>query len=331
MVLYRNEEYMNDKSNEEINNGSEEKYDLYTEQIVSNPWKRVRKIAIHISRIVGSAVLFGVIAGIIMVLINMGAGTYFNNNEENSSPQITIPTDKQSDTEESDAYASEYEKDTDEYFAEEVEPSLETEGNIIESDKYFSETDSENSTGINVADMKQFEALMDSYIAANGYKDIESIIENKLNRYRPGIEELEHIFAEIKVKTTELNKSIVTLSMPVATTDVLGQDYIPASQVNEAEGLIVAEDKRWFYVLASYENIKNADIVWAIFNDGSSVEADFVKADVTTGLAIVKCRKYELGDYDSNKVKTAILGNSYIVSQGEPLILRGTIYSFLNI
>ena len=47
----------------------EQEYSLYTEKIVKKPGSRIKRAVKHIAKVIGSAVLFGVVSGLVLSVV----------------------------------------------------------------------------------------------------------------------------------------------------------------------------------------------------------------------------------------------------------------------
>ena len=66
-------------------------YDLYTEHIVKEPWKKVKKYLKKMLLILVMAVFFGLVAGLVMLLVYKTGNKYMA--EEPTKPTITLSGD----------------------------------------------------------------------------------------------------------------------------------------------------------------------------------------------------------------------------------------------
>ena len=76
----------------EQNNESKEEYDLYTEHIVPDKSRKFKKFIKKIIGTVGVAVLFGIIAGLIMIIVYRFANGYIGDDDKRETEDITLAT-----------------------------------------------------------------------------------------------------------------------------------------------------------------------------------------------------------------------------------------------
>lgn len=100
------------------------------------------------------------------------------------------------------------------------------------------------------------------------------------------------------------------------------------NEVNEsksqAAGVIVANNGQDLLILTQYGAIQEVDRILVAFWDGTEVDAQYQKYDSNTGLAIVRVPNGSLPAETMDEVVVAELGNSYGVTQGEPVIAIGS-------
>ncbi|MGN1186867.1 MAG: S1C family serine protease, partial [Lachnospiraceae bacterium] len=85
----------------------------------------------------------------------------------------------------------------------------------------------------------------------------------------------------------------------------------------------------YFYILTTKELTENGYLS-IIFEDGTVTGGIYLTGDATTNLAVIAAAKSEFEKLSPERVHTAVLGNSYVVEQGDPLIVIGDIYEQQN-
>lgn len=102
------------------------------------------------------------------------------------------------------------------------------------------------------------------------------------------------------------------------------EDWFQTPYENQISGLIVADNGQEMFIFTEYRIVANVDRVQVVFCDGSIVDARFQKADRNTGFAILKVPVSDIAAETREKILVAPLGNSYGISQGEPVIAIGS-------
>lgn len=95
--------------------------------------------------------------------------------------------------------------------------------------------------------------------------------------------------------------------------------------VNEAFGLVVAEDEEHYYILTDKSFVSGNGDCHVMYRCGVSKPAEFIAADTTTGFSIVRTVKEGLTD-----VNIAVLGNSDAVGVGDIVVAVGELYGFVD-
>ncbi|MGN0400150.1 MAG: S1C family serine protease [Blautia sp.] len=133
------------------------------------------------------------------------------------------------------------------------------------------------------------------------------------------MEDYKNMYSEVVQKAKEASKSMVT---------VIGikndADWFQTPYESQISGLIVADNKQEMFILTEYRIVENVDRIQVQFCDGSIVDARFQKADANTGLTILKVQDSEVDGETKKQIAVATLGNSYSISQGEPVIAAGS-------
>ena len=272
-------------------------YNLYTEKIVKKPGNKIKRAVKHVAKVIGSAVIFGVVAGLVMSVVYPTAKRFIGEEETTTRQGAVIPTDSQTDIwSEDEAEPSEdetSEQESSEYGESEAESSQEsTSGEVTE------ETD---------MDREQLVSAVD--------EQIKLAFEN----YSPGIEEYDSLYGSVRNVIEEVNKSIVSIEV---SQDGVTWDYISDAGIR---GFIVAEDDMFFYIVTVKQLVEGKTLS-VIMGDGTIVQGVYLTGDVTTNLAVIAADKSVYNGKIPDSVKTAVLGNSYVLKQGEPLVALGNIY-----
>lgn len=70
-------------------NNEDKKYDLYTEHIVPNSGKKVRRVLKKVLLVFALAVLFGLVAGLVMIIVHRSGDRIFP--DKTTKPEVTLP------------------------------------------------------------------------------------------------------------------------------------------------------------------------------------------------------------------------------------------------
>lgn len=291
----------------------EQEYSLYTEKIVRRPGNRIKRAVKNVAKVIGSGVIFGVVAGLVMSVVYTTAKNFMEEEETTTRPSTVIPTDSQTEETEYDTW-SVAESDTDESKSS-TGSATESTGTETESVSGEYESGSENASGSEGESESELIMRRDELVVL-----VDDQIDIALSGYRPGMVQYDSLYVGLKAVIADVNQSIV--SIEVSHFGITTWDDISEAGVR---GFIAAEDDENFYIVTTKQLVEGKQLS-VVFNDGTAAEGLYLTGDATTNLAVVAAPKniYENGVPET--VKAAVLGNSYVVQQGDPLIAIGNIY-----
>nr|WP_317283416.1 S1C family serine protease [uncultured Sellimonas sp.] len=100
------------------------------------------------------------------------------------------------------------------------------------------------------------------------------------------------------------------------------QDDVNIMQAKSA-GVIVADNGTEILIMADHTGFENSQPVTALFYNGEEAAASVKKQDKALGIAVYAVNKSELSSNTVSQLKVMTLGNSNVVSEGEPVIAAG--------
>lgn len=133
------------------------------------------------------------------------------------------------------------------------------------------------------------------------------------------LEELNKNYGVIKAVAGKVSNYTVRVYRPSDGSQVSG-----FYNTNEAFGLLAAEDDLHYYILTDKTFVNNKEC-YVCYQDGTSVVAEFVEADETTGFAIVRTLKEGITNGE-----IAVLGSSDAVIEGDIVVAVGELYGFVD-
>lgn len=119
----------------------------------------------------------------------------------------------------------------------------------------------------------------------------------------------------------EANKSIVTVTGVKSGTDLLHATYESSARTS---GIIIANNGQELLILTEKKVIADAQEIHVTFVDGALAKATLKQYDGNTGIAILSVALSEMQDTTLATVKTAVLGNSYLVQAGTVVLAIGS-------
>lgn len=133
------------------------------------------------------------------------------------------------------------------------------------------------------------------------------------------IENYRQMINEMKAITANTEKSIVTIEGIPETSD----NSQSGETHKEYSGIIVADNGVEFLILTGDSIFQKGSSVKATFYDGNEVTATLKQQDRYLGIAVYAVEKSSLSQNTAIQSKVAVLGNSNLVSEGDPVIAVG--------
>lgn len=292
-------------------------YSLYTEKIVKKPGNRIKRAVKHVAKVIGSAVIFGVVSGLVMSVVYPTARKFVGDEEPTSRQGTVIPTDSQTEEMTDDIY-SDMESDT-----SELESSADIGTEDTAENDNGSETADENVTGLSDGDMNSESTSQDIEAENISREELLSLVDEQISsafdEYRPGVTELDSLYTGLKSVIETVDMSLVSIEV---SQDGVTWDYVSDAGIM---GFIAAEDEEYFYILTTKQFVSDKYLS-VIFNDGTIAQGTYITGDTTTNIAIVAVEKAVYNGEIPENVKVAVLGNSYVIQQGDPVIAVGSMY-----
>ena len=141
------------------------------------------------------------------------------------------------------------------------------------------------------------------------------------------LEDFTTMYSELRKIASKASASMVTITRAQESVDLLNNPY---ETETEAPGLVVANNGVEFLILVSYDEVKEASYLMATFTGNVQVEANLAEYDESTGLAIVSVDLNDLSSYVIEETTVANLGESYLLSNGTPVLAIGSVNGISN-
>lgn len=135
------------------------------------------------------------------------------------------------------------------------------------------------------------------------------------------LEDYENLYKEMLAVAETPKRALVTVIGITNQMDYFKQNYEDQQQIT---GLIVAEKGQDLFILTEYRIVENVERIQVTFWDSSTVDAIYQRHDANTGLTILKAELSQLSESTRDGMEVAPLGNSYSVSQGDPVLALGS-------
>lgn len=136
-----------------------------------------------------------------------------------------------------------------------------------------------------------------------------------------GLTEYKQLYKEMLAVSEKPERSIVNVIGIKSWMDYFNQNYESQQQIS---GLLVADNGQDLFILTEYRVLEDVERIQVTFWDGAMVDAIYQKSDPNTGFAIIRVTSADLEQSTRDGMEIAPLGNSYGVSQGEPILALGS-------
>lgn len=246
--------------NDKVNSGGEEdnsmragkegeRYELYTEKIIVNPFVKYKKI-MNVFKFIMAAVAFGLIASFVMAV------TY---------PWLLEQRDKE-------VAKKELEFTKDEYPTENI-------GTEIKATEAVHENATENET-----------------------------LEQQMS------------YTEVIEK---IKKSVVTITNG---NGGLNEAVGAEEQVKATVGVVIGELDNKYIILTNNNVVSSFEEKYVALSDNTEIRAEFISADAETNMALISIAVENIPLDERSDIDIAELDNSYLVKQGDALVVMGRLY-----
>lgn len=260
--------------------------DFMKEKIKAHPVNR-RKLFRRTVLTVAFAVLFGVIACVVFLVLEPVISSMLNPQSEEAETAVTFP-----------------EETSDEMSPEEM----------IQSDTQIQQQETEEAVN---------EALSQLDIDKETIKEeIESSIREDLAEDTGSTESIEAQYSTLSEVAASLQTSMVTVTGTRSDTDWAGDAYEDSGKTS---GVLIAETDEAYLVLADTGEMDDAEEITVTFSDVTSASAVLSARDTVTGLGILEVEKKDIGEDTLSTITTAELGSSARADLlGKPIIAVGS-------
>ena len=245
-----------EENNQDVTEEQKEPYDLYTEHIVADPWEKCKRLIKRGLFLLGMAVIFGLIAGLVMIIVYRTGNRMIDHNEADQT-----------------AYYAETET--------ELEPDT---ANTVPATEPASPEESTTREDISLSVEEMTTPVPEEKPSADEVQSAED--DEKLLELEADYETLKQIVAKV-------NRSMVTVTVTTEGIDWFSMTY---QNINEEYGLVIANQDAGCYIVTDYDLVKGMDEILVTFPSGKELSAVLLAGDETTGLAVILTARVDEGD-----------------------------------
>lgn len=262
-------------------------YEFIREKIKERPINK-KKLTRKMLLTAGSAVLFGLIACVTILVLEPVLSKMINNGSKKDDVTLTKIE-----------------------LAENEEPKVEDMDVEIDSTPYEQGPDYEE---VPIGDFNYEDTVSVNTISVNE----TTVIEKKVS---VNLEDYQILNKKMYALSEEVSKSLVTVTSVRTDTDLLQDTY---RSTNTTTGIIVAENPFDLLILARCDGSPSIESVRVTFNNGISLDANMKAKDEDTGLAIYAIKLSDIPKETKGTYSIATLGTSSSgIITGTPVVVVG--------
>ncbi len=164
------------------------------------------------------------------------------------------------------------------------------------------------------------ETTEEGLVAVNR-EELEDLVQSALDRYGADLEDLTDVYSSLNALLGEVNKSLVVVT--VSTTDL---DWFDNEVFSDQQGcgMIAAITGQEVLILTEADLVEGRESMLVSFGNHGEAYGTCKQTDGTTGMAVVSVPLSSLDASTRGYVQAIELGNSYMASQGTPVIAVGS-------
>lgn len=153
----------------------------------------------------------------------------------------------------------------------------------------------------------------------NASKNTESSLSDFKIAEVMDIRSYQKLFSMMTDINNDLKYSMVTV---VAYQNITS--WLELENADSSYGLIVADDDNTVYIMCTYTKIKGIDKIKIKFYNDDMLTASVTGYDKDTNLAILQVEKDKLAKRTGQKITKAVMGDSYQITTGTPVLALGS-------
>lgn len=135
------------------------------------------------------------------------------------------------------------------------------------------------------------------------------------------LESLESIAGQMQQMADEARHAVVTVIGITQDLDWFNETYENQGQLS---GLIVSGGREEYFILTEYRVVKDVDRIMVTFFNGDSADARYIRRDDATGLAVLRVMAEDISKTTREEIQAADIGWVQPVSQGQLVMAIGS-------
>lgn len=157
--------------------------------------------------------------------------------------------------------------------------------------------------------------------AAPEGESVEKVVRNAMDNYRYTVGDLNELFSSLRLQVQAVSKGIVVLHSVQQEVDWFDN---PVETTGLYAGVVIASTAQEFLILTPEAAVQRADSIKVMFVDGTEVDGRIKQQDTISGMAVVSVDVGTLEESTKKDVLPLVLGNSYLVREGDLIVAVGS-------
>lgn len=150
---------------------------------------------------------------------------------------------------------------------------------------------------------------------------IEDIVQSAIEENELDLEDYQTLYSSLKEVVSAVDTSVVTVNSVTQEIDCFDNTVENAGQFS---GIIIARTETEILVLTNRQAIASADTIKITFYNDTQANGSVKQSDSLSNMAVVSVLVSDLPETTADKLTPLVLGNSYSVKQGDPIIAIGS-------
>ena len=268
--------------------------------------------------VIGTAILFGVIACTAAVIFKPVAEKYLGHSSETEteSQTLVIPRDDPNSSAIAEVAQIESEEST-----EETQPHTREEETGTQSEKSTETAEPVSSQEESTPETDETSLSESKAETEPETEAVGDIVDREIENYIFSSKQMDQMLKDAAAVCSKVDKSVVTVKAYTSGTDWF--DNI-LEREGAFSGIVVAETVIQSIILTTDEAVKNADSLKIEWSNGFEQKAYIRAVSNVDGLAIISVNKSDMSEATRKLAVPVTLGNSFRTSRGELLYILGS-------
>ncbi|MCC8061442.1 MAG: S1C family serine protease [Clostridiales bacterium] len=191
------------------------------------------------------------------------------------------------------------------------------------ADRYLGEEETEESPSVSIPKDEIAETTTVAPTTSEPPSEtepIEEMVESAVRNYRYSIDDVVDLYGSLREQMQQVRQSIVVVHSVQEDVDWFDN---PVETTGLYSGAIIAATTQELMILTPDEAVEQADSIRVAFVDGNEVDGRMKQRDSLSGMAVVSVKLEDLAETTKEIAQPLVLGNSYMVQEGDLVMAVG--------